>query len=73
MTQIAGVNPYANWPEGPRLDWSQAGDHLVLRDGDGMKLDETSWRPLWKTEQDDDVGTMLGLLEDSVSLEIGGI
>ena len=21
---MAGVNPYANWPEGPRLDWSQA-------------------------------------------------
>lgn len=23
VTQVAGVNPYANWPEGPRLDWSQ--------------------------------------------------
>ena len=24
VTQVAGVNPYGKWPEGPRLDWSQA-------------------------------------------------
>lgn len=28
VTQIAGVNPYANWPEGPRLDWSQIPEDL---------------------------------------------
>eukprot|EP00434_Breviolum_minutum_P022126 symbB.v1.2.019535.t1/scaffold1599.1/size109767/5 len=28
VTQVAGVNPYANWPEGPRLDWSQIPEDL---------------------------------------------
>ncbi|CAK9049782.1 unnamed protein product [Durusdinium trenchii] len=28
VTQVAGVNPYGNWPEGPRLDWSQVPEDL---------------------------------------------
>ena len=28
VTQIAGVNPYANWPEGPRLNWDEIPEDL---------------------------------------------
>ncbi|CAJ1402602.1 unnamed protein product [Effrenium voratum] len=28
VTQVAGVNPYGKWPEGPRLDWSQVPEDL---------------------------------------------
>ena len=24
VTQVLGVNPYGNWPEGPRANWAEA-------------------------------------------------
>lgn len=28
VTQVAGVNPYGDWPKGPRLDWSTVPEDL---------------------------------------------
>ena len=55
VTQIAGVNPYANWPEGPRLDWSQAGYHLVLDVLKEMKMGWNLMKPAGGRPQSMDI------------------
>ncbi|CAE7449756.1 unnamed protein product [Symbiodinium pilosum] len=62
VTQVAGINPYANWPEGPREDWSQVPEELGLRPGQEpyqrpqlLEVDDVTLKDLLKTRKQSNV------------------